>query len=155
MTHGILTDSLWQEHALLMRKFIFSPLLRMQSNHLGRGQNVTWYSRPGRTSVWVACDVCGRWCHFNCVVLKRKPKREYLFPICIAQYRWTISSTLTASGTVLTWTCSFSYIDSMAYTEFLWFLIWSTYSSITTVSHSRYVLLSLDHVNHVKRCTVR
>ncbi|KAJ8050956.1 Ubiquitin-like-specific protease 1 [Holothuria leucospilota] len=89
VTREILLDSLSQEHALLMRKFVFSTLLKSAVKPPGQRTkcDMPGCLQPGRSSAWVACDVCGRWCHFNCVALKRKPKREYLCPICTAQYR--------------------------------------------------------------------
>ncbi|XP_071851731.1 uncharacterized protein [Apostichopus japonicus] len=89
LTRDILLESLTHEHVLLMRTYVFTILKKNAVKPPGQRKkcDMPGCLQPEMPAMWVACDVCGRWCHFLCVGMKKKPMQEYLCPICIAQYR--------------------------------------------------------------------
>ncbi|XP_071850934.1 uncharacterized protein [Apostichopus japonicus] len=89
LTRDSLLESLTHEHVLLTRKYVFTILKKnaLKPPGLRKKCDMPGCLQPEIPAMWVACDVCGRWCHFLCVGMKKKPMQEYLCPICIAQYR--------------------------------------------------------------------
>ena len=86
---GIPLSWLRHEHAVAMRKYAMEVLLSVgkpPANERIRCDAVDCSEPTGRKHKWVCCDVCGRWLHFVCVNITKKPRSAYVCVICRAQY---------------------------------------------------------------------
>ncbi|XP_071952734.1 uncharacterized protein [Antedon mediterranea] len=88
LSRNILPTSLGQAHALAMRKYVLAKFLQssLKPKSQRRLCDIVGCMKPKLPADWVACDVCGRWCHFKCVNVKSRPRGGYVCPICTAQY---------------------------------------------------------------------
>ena len=86
---GIQLDTVQHCHAVAMRKYVLQQLLDVgqpPARERVRCDAVGCKEPKGRAVRWICCDVCGRWMHFVCTDLKRKPRGPYICVVCHAQY---------------------------------------------------------------------
>jgi len=91
LVNGIPLASLQQQHADAMRRYVLTYLLRVAQPPAEErircdGLDCAQQRRSRSQQQWVCCDVCGRWLHFVCVGIARKPRGAYVCLICQAQY---------------------------------------------------------------------
>jgi len=93
MVKNIPLDSLQQQHAIAMRKYVMRYLLSVAKPPARQRTccDAIDCKEPSEQSVcWISCDVCGRWLHFICIGLTRAPRSTYVSVICRAQYDWSL-----------------------------------------------------------------
>jgi len=89
LVKGVPLRRLRQEHALAMRKYVLEVLLSVgqpPARERVRCDALDCREPKARLQKWICCDVCGRWFHFICVNITRKPRSAYICVICKAQY---------------------------------------------------------------------
>ena len=72
-----------------MRKYVLEVLLSVgqpPARERVRCDALDCREPKARLQKWICCDVCGRWFHFICVNITRKPRSAYICVICKAQY---------------------------------------------------------------------
>jgi len=104
LAKGVPLSCLRHRHAVAMRKYALDTLLRVgqpPSRERLRCDAVDCREPKTRYQRWVCCDVCGRWLHFACCNIKRKPRSAYICVICCAQYNWCIRRGLDIKTTLM------------------------------------------------------
>jgi len=95
LVNAVPLASLQQQHADAMRKYVLLYLLRVgqppaeertRCDALDCAQQSQQPRRNCSQQRWICCDVCGRWLHFVCVGIAKKPRGAYVCLICQAQY---------------------------------------------------------------------
>jgi len=89
LVKGIALSQLQHQHAIAMRKYALKTLLSVgqpTARERVRCDAVDCREPKDRIQQWICCDVCGRWLHFTCCNLVKKPRGPFVCVICKAQY---------------------------------------------------------------------